>query len=228
MNAGGRQREKEDHRGLVVAACVLAASVFLAPGAESAHTPGDSLVVRVICDDYIGLTLRDPSARSAFCAWDSTTSMIPGCRAFSMVEIYDEMGYEDELEEEADSVEADSSDAARTEADVKDGLETGAVDGPFNASGARRFVVLAPQAGEWTLEARVPANVGYVAATLWLDVRLAPNGGASHVAFTKWAELKPCGRVQSKLRVGRDGSVMLVGTVTRGEFVWPAAKGRKP
>jgi hypothetical protein len=218
-----------------LAAWVLVTSALAALGQASAGGPGtarprdiaDSLEVRVMCEDRISLMLRDPHARASFCAWDSTCSAIPGCRAFSMVEVYDAMG--DDCEGvEPDSAEAAFADTAAVGAEAQASLQDDAAGGPPDGAGARRFVVLAPQAGDWDLEARVPANAGYVAATLWLDVRVAPLGGRSHVASTKWAELKPGGRVRSRLRVGRDGSVVLVRTVTRGEFVWnPAPRNQQ-
>ena len=206
---------------------VLFASAIVSTGATSGSGPVkhqtlpsvDSLEVRVTCDDYIALTLRDPRSRVAFCAWDSARSTIPGCRAFSMVEVYDEMGEDGEFDE-ADSVETAIRDTTRAVEDTGDSLGARAGDVSLDGSGTPRFVVLAPQAGEWTLEARVPARRGYVAATLWLDVRVAPHCKTTHVSFAKWAELKPGGRVWSKLRVGRDGSVVLVRTVRSGEFVW--------
>jgi hypothetical protein len=212
----------------IAAACVIVASAFPShqPGASPApsavrsrHAP-DTLEVRVVCDGHIALTLRDPRGRAAYCGWDSTRSAIPGCRAFSMVEIYDEMG-EDGVSEPADSVDEVMSDTSRTDSNENVSPEAGAADTSSAGTGTLRFVVSVPQSGEWLLDACVPSGAGYLGATLWLDVRIAPNRGASHVAFGKWAELKPGGRVWTRLRVGRDGSVGLIRTMTKGDYVWP-------
>ena len=73
------------------------------------------------------------------------------------------------------------------------------------------------------MDARVPAIAGYLAATLWLDVRIAPKRGASNVASGKRAGLRAGGRVWTRLRVGRGGSVGPIRTAKRGDFVWPHA-----
>lgn len=177
--------------------------------------------------DHITLTLRDPSARAAFCGFDSTYSAIPGCRAFSVVELYDNESGDSDAIDGVDGVEAAASDTAGTGSGVTDNLGAGSESDSLAGAGKRRFVVLAAQVGVWELEGRVPAHAGYIAADLWLDVRVVPNRGAPHVASIHWAELKPGGWVRSKLQVGRDGSVVLVGTVTSGAYSREPAKGGK-
>jgi hypothetical protein len=208
---------------------VLLASALVVLGASSQGEPGsqhirDSLEARVICDDYITLVLRDPSARTSSCRFDSAYSAIPGCRAISAVDRYNEMGNDDEFAEE------DSSGATPPAAppDTATSEWVAPPDSVTDTWGPRRFVVMNPQAGLWELEARVPASAGYIAATLWLNVRVVPSGKVAHVGFTQWAELVPDGRVRTKLRVGRDGSVALVGSVVRGRFDWSPTKERKP
>lgn len=206
----------------LIVATAFPASWSTASPPQTPATPGrpsDSLKIRVVGGDNITLTLRDPHGRVAYCAWDSTHAAIPGCRAFSMVEIYDAMG-EDGVDEPADSADAAMPDTNRAELSEAGKPAATAADSTSERSGTLRFVVPAPQSGEWLLEARVPAGAGFLASTLWLDVQIAPSRGAAHVAFGKWAELKPGGRVWTRLRLGQDGSVRLIRTMTRGTFVW--------
>ena len=144
----------------------------------------------------------------------------------TMVEIYDEMG-EDGVDEAADSAGVETSDTTRAQTNENASLDAADADTSSAGTGTVRFVVPAPQSGEWLLDARVPAGAGYLAATLWLDVRIVPNRSASHVAFGKWAELRPGGRAWTHLQVGRDGSVRLIRTTTKGDYVWPHA-GTRP
>lgn len=184
-----------------LAALSSGAAVVSAPSPARLPNARDTLEVRVGCDDHIALTLRDPRGRTANCSLDSSHSAIPGCRAFTMVEIYNAMG-EDGVEEAADSADVETSDTTRAQTNENASLDAADADTSSAGTGTLRFVVPAPQSGEWLLDARVPAGSGYLAATLWLDVRIVPNRSASHIPFGMWAELRPGGRVWTRLRVG--------------------------